>query len=312
MTRSNSAGFISLFLIISVAGCQAPDTKPFDQFAQAVIALKGGADDTLTTEYTLARTRYEHKVLTSNDLTALFLEPDRTDPFGWKSAANPPLYIELNKFKTGVGQLNDVFATYATLLQQLAGSELIKQDDFDKMATDLNGSVTDAVKTLKPDASTDTTNGIALFSTLASDAARDYIEHRRTAELITILKENQSNVENFAALGAAASRLIAQDWQKEYITKKGAWADSYMAAQGDDAKLAVIETVLKENDNYMSTLETLRSLDAAYKKIPAAHQELLDSLQQKTPLLAQITLLVSEAKHLQGLYAQLKQAPAQK
>jgi hypothetical protein len=312
MTRCNVSGFVSLFLMMMLAGCETPNTKPFDQFAQAVTALKGGADDTLDTEYALARSRYEQKVLSSNNFAGLFLETDPTDPYGWKSAANPPLYIKINQFKIGLGRLNDVFATYATLIQQLAGSELLAQADFDKAATDLNGNLTDAVKTLKPNASADTTNGIALFSASASDAARNYIEHKRTADLMTVLKENQTNIDNFAARGAAASQLIAQDWQKEYVTMKDQWATSYVAAKGDDAKLAVIETVLKVNDNYMATLETLRSLNAAYQKIPAAHQELYDSLEQNKPLVSQISSLIAEAKHLESLYSQLKQAPSQK
>jgi len=311
MTRPKVFGIVGLAFGLLLVGCQAPDAKPFDQFAQAVTALRGGADDTLNTEYTLARARYEHHVLNNNDLASLFLDPDSTDPYGWKTLAKPPLYVKINQFKIGVGQLNDAIAKYAALLQQLAGSNLIKQDDFDKMATDLSGTLADAVKALKPDATADATKGIAVFSALATEAARNYIEHKRTGDLINILRNNQSNIASFAALGSAASKLVAQDWQKEYIGKKNQWVDSYVAAKSDDAKIAVIETVLKENDNYTGTLETLRSLDAAYRAIPAAHQELCDSLQQKKSLVAEIAVLVAEAKHLQSLYNQLKQAPSQ-
>ncbi len=299
---------IAVLVAASFAGCGAVQPEPFAAFAESNRHVQTGADESIEVVYQWTRERFvaETAAGDADKVQALLLDSKEDDPFGWTTVA-PMLPLQVLAFRAAVNDLNDSFVGYADALHLLASDQVASTEEFDKLATDLNANTRSAVGALNLDE--DISNkDVAIFSVVAIESFRAYIEHERRTKLAEALRENQATVTEVASFGQDATEILARALRSEYDTRSGKLAlklapDSGLSAS---AKQEVVENLLTLNEEYVRHLDLLKTLHQAYGTFPSAHAELAKAVTEPDSGLGQIKAFYAEGRRLERLYKELK------
>jgi hypothetical protein len=204
----------------------------------------------------------------------------------------PPLFVQVARFREGVYRLNSTLVNYAGLLAQLASPDLVKPETFQQLATDLNGNLKTAVQALGVQAQPN--KEIAIFSTLAIGSFRAYLQSNQRSSLLKALQDNQATIEYTAELGASAVRITAVAIRNEYDT-----------ASKDLAQRKAFKKLVELDDTFIKEITCLRTLHQSYQALPAAHRELATGLAEPQRGLPMIRELYENGRDLYRLYQEL-------
>jgi hypothetical protein len=282
-------------------GCTSVNPVPFAKYRSAVQEAQSGIDNAMSVNYAWTRSGYIESF--SNDpnsrFTQLMIQPGQG--YDW-SMPKPPLYLTVKKVRSSMAELNQAFANYADLLAKLASDDLTSTVTFDQMAKDINQNATDAANALGLSASQD---GIALFSTAASEAARLYIEKHRRHYLQNAIESNQSNVAEYSAQCVSLIHIIRGNVKAYYAERtepiRKAWNETAGAKRQKST-----EAMLDLNEQYVDIMRVLQELEETYKALPVAHADLAKGITKSKFDAAGIQKLYSSAKRLQQLFNELK------
>jgi hypothetical protein len=231
-------------------------------------------------------------------LESMQIATDPSTPFTVKAA---PLFLKMEQFKMGVTQVTGSLVTYSQLLLQLADPELLSQETFDDLATDLNANAFKAMSTMNTNPSGQTQSDVALFSQLAVAATQAYLQSKRKDDLIDALEKNQTAVANFAEEMQRAVVIIAQATVNEYT------ADYLVLARKVVVKSSrerAVEELISLDRNHIRQIRMLQALHQAYGQIPAAHAELAKAVAEPKRELSTIINVMETSKRLQAGYDQ--------
>ena len=204
---------------------------------------------------------------------------------------------KIAEFRTGVGHLNHALVGYADLLSTLASGATMTDAQLRKLADDLNSNVTNAAQAFGADVSS---SNAAILSATAEAALRQYIEHKRKADLLSALDQNQSVIQDASDLGRRAARITAATIRQEYNEESTSLAAKIARGAGD------VRPLLELDELYIDNLRALRSIDNAYQQVPIAHQQLATTLTSEGSTFDQIQTFYKEARRVQLLYEDLK------
>ncbi len=291
----------SVFLI----GCASVNPAPFTKYRTAVHEAQTGIDAVMSTGYDWTRSGFVEGFASnpSSKFSELMIQPGAG--YDWSlTTTNPPVYISVKQVRSGLAQLNGAFANYADLLVQLSGGELVDTAKFDQLAKDLNQNSTDALKALKQ---TVPSEGLALFSAAASEAARLYIEHKRQVYLLKTIEGNQANVTKYSDLCVSLVQTL-RGAIKSYYGKRIEPIRLAWEANAGEKRLKNTEAMLNMNEQFADAMHVLQELETAYKTLPAAHSDLAKGVEHPKFDVAGIQKLYSSAKRLQQLYSELKKS----
>lgn len=303
-----AALLLSPGIALFIAGCGTVKPAAFQAFSQSVQQLREGTDKALEANQSMASNRFmleAIKTTTAGDsskVEQLRLPIDRTKPFSW-TGDKAPLFFKAEQFRESANRAMNVLAIYAELLVRLSSPELLPQSTFDKMASDLNANAFDAALAItgKPPDSA----GVAIFSTIAVQVAREYLESKRRSKLVEALTTNQPTIETFSQHMRRGVETAATHAAQEYdeasqelflkmITTTGP------APEGD--RRAAIQGLIDLDRKYIQQLSTLQSLDTAFGQVPNAHAELIKSAANPEINLSSIVTLLEQGKRLEGIY----------
>ena len=292
-------------------GCsKAVKPEPFKAYATSVRQVQTGADESLGVAYSWSRESYLVRAAAPGSTAAIDLQLIATgkDPYGWK-LPNDGVVLpwKIKQFRLGVERLNTSLVEYADLLASLASDELVSQQRFDQLATDLNDNAKSAAKALGSPLSDDQA---ALLSTAASELAKRYIEHKRKDFLAQALRENQAQIESAADLGRTAVRITATSLRKAYEDQSHSIGQKIAAASrlSEAQRRALVESLVVLDEQFVDQLKVLSALDLSYETLPKAHRELGESIESADAPLDQIRALYEDGKRLQRLYDQLRKS----
>lgn len=289
--------------IVLLAGCSTINQKPFVKYKNAVDEAQAGIDEAMSLNYSWTRSGFIEGFSANPDskFSQLMIQPG--EGYSWK-LSSPPLYLTVKEVRSSLGELNGAFADYAALLSKLAGDELVSTDTFDQMAKDLNENAQDAAKSLSLDLPS---QGFALFSTAASEAARLYIENRRQKHLIKAIEDNQPNVDAYCTLCISLVQTIRGNIKAYYVDRTEPIKQSWNASSGEKRQKST-EAMLNLNEQYAEAMRVLKELEAAYEAMPQAHAELTKAIEKPKLNLEGIQELYASGKRLQKLYSELQKA----
>jgi len=282
-------------------GCASVNPEPFAQYRSAVQEAQSGIDAAMSVNYTWTRSGYIEGFSSdpNSRFTQLMIQPGQG--YDWL-LLNPPIYLTVKQARSGLAELNQAFAKYADLLAKLASPDLVSTASFDQLAKDLNQNANDAAKALglgvRPE-------GIALFSTAASEAARLYIENRRQHHLKTAIQKNQGNVADYSALCVSLLHTIRGNVKAYYVDRTEPIKNAWNATAGEKRQKNT-EAMLNLNEQYADVMRVLQELEATYDALPEAHADLAKGIATPKLDVAGIQKLYTSAKRLQQLYNELK------
>jgi hypothetical protein len=303
-----TALLLSPAIVLFTAGCGAVKPAAFQAFSQSVQQLREGTDKALEVNQSMASNRFMLEAIRtttagdSSKVEQLRLPIDRTKPFSW-TGDKAPLFLKAEQFRDGANRAMNVLASYAELLVRLSSPELLPQDTFDKMASDLNANAFDAALAItgKPPDSA----GVAIFSTIAVQVAREYLESKRRSKLVEALTANQPTIETFSqhmrrGVETAATHAAqeydeaSQELFRKMVTSTGP------APEGD--RRAAIQALIDLDRKYIQQLSTFQSLYTAFGQVTNAHAELIKAASNPELSLSSIVTLLEEGKRLEGIY----------
>jgi outer membrane murein-binding lipoprotein Lpp len=320
---------LSVFLIVLLSGCSTVDPKPFTMF-NAVANELTTIDAIVDAHTSTVKEREMGKISQDQKATKnLALNFDVDDPFKYefkftneerkekekrKNAGNhngngdkgidkkEPLFIKWQRLDFGLTELNASFIEYTSLLAALADGDLIKTEDFDQLAADLNGNLRNALKSLgnEPDESK-----LALFSTAASAGAHAYISNKRKESLIEIINDNQDSVDAFIQHARDAVEILATEIQAENVESYEALIHQWGASSPPGNKRAIADKIYGNSKITGMTLDMLKSLDKTYQSLAETHKKLAIGLESDQFSVSDLT---ANIKRLQKLYKDLKEA----
>ncbi len=314
MNRNKGANLcilaIALLLVGYISGCAAisvsTDPRPFEEYRDAFAEVQSSSDEVLTKDYEytyqnfLQRTE-EGDISTIQNLLMVFPE----ESFYLWDLPSEELYIKIKRTQQAFTALNSTFAGYTNLLAQLASGSLIDVDTFDQLAKDLNENALSAARALRLEPKEPSGKSFAIFSVLATEAARLYIEKKRKDYLVEIITGNQEVVDRFANHVVRLVKLVAIDIKAEYNNQTRPLVLRWSKETGR-SRIEVVEELIALNSEVATLLETLRSLEQSYTLFARKHRELGDALSSNTLGSFYVSDLINTGKRLSSLYKELK------
>lgn len=304
-----------LCLSIGSVGCstvtnQAPAGDPFAAFIASAVQLRIGTDKALAaTEKASADRFLEEAAVDPRRALALKFRVDPDHPFEWHRPAEGtpplPLFFKVEKFRDAANDSTASFLQYARLLGQLASPELIPRESFNTLAADLNTNTSDAVVALT--GAPGDAQGVALFTTLAVEAAHVYLQSRRAADLVKLVEKNQAAVERFAGHMQRAARITALAAINEYGPESEALLRSIAGTTENPnpspaQRRKAVEALIALDRRFIQQIDVLQALHRAFGQIPSAHAELPRAIRNPQVSLKGVIALVEEGKRLEGQY----------
>ena len=296
---------VIVLAILGVVACASISPAPFTALTTSIQQLRDGADASLGVVHERTRDRYIADAAAGDvaKVEALLLTQPAGDPFGWTSS-DPPLFLKVARFRDGVYWLNSVLVAYAGLLGQLASPDLVRPDQFEQLARDLNGSLKNTVQALGVSAPPD--KEIAIFSTLSTAAFQAYLKNKQRSSLLKALKSNQPAIQEAAELGASAVRITAMALRNEYNHSSAKQAAIIANPKlSDSGKQATLRELIELDEKFIKEISLLRTLHQSYIALPAAHQELATGVADPKRGLPMVIELLENGRELYRLYEEL-------
>jgi hypothetical protein len=296
-----------MLAILGVAGCASISPAPFTALTTSLQELRDGADASLGVVHERTRDRYIAEAAAGDvaKVEGLLLTQPAGDPFGWASS-DPPLFLKVARFRDGVYRLNSVLVAYAGLLGQLASPDLVRPEQFEQLARDLNGSLKNTVQALGVSAPAD--KEIAIFSTLSTAAFQAYLKNKQRSSLLKALNSNQPAIQEAADLGASAVRITATALRNEYNHSSAKHAAMIANPKlSDSGKQAALRDLIELDEKLIKEISALRILHQSYMALPAAHQELATGVADPKRGLPMVIELLENGRELYRLYEELSE-----
>ncbi len=307
-------GVVPVFVItVSLLGCatvQKVQPEPFSEFSSSVQELRRGADAALEINEKLNRERFVDETLAdlggpegAESVTNLLIGGKANLPFAW-TMGQTPLFMASRRFRHGVYTLNTTLVAYSELLKELASPKLVSREHFDGMARDLDANLTSAALALDIKGAD---QGLAIFSVAASTAMHAYIQNRRRAALRDALEKNQVHIKGISTQLQQAMRLAARNLRNDYENRWRPLATQLTPGAGgtQSARRRKIEAIITLNEEFVTRLSALETLNSSYRVLPGAHRELITALDNSGSGLSSIRELYANGKRLHNLYKEL-------
>jgi hypothetical protein len=203
------------------------------------------------------------------------------DPLDWGASNTKPSYFELIRMREKAIRCVEVVEDYSKLLAELATPGLLDEGRFQKTAEQLNASAASLFRK-SGDAS-------ALISTAAVYSARVYIQNRQAKDLQKAITVNQPNIERFTKLMEDGIILFVRNADNFY--SKELRAAQKISVPGDDGKAgraAAAASLVSTNEMYITLLDSMKKLRERYRKLPANHLTLAQTVVSPSASLAYI------------------------
>jgi len=321
MTSFPARILVSVLLLLGLAACKSVQPEPFSEFDTALVKLRKGADSALAVNAKWASERFVASVVEAQQridaAAAKGVEPEPPDvqliqgllletvAHNGLAPILPEdhLYLGAQRFRQGVYQLNSVFLHYAELLVQLASPSLAPKAQLRKLAKELNANAAAALKALGVTKLRDPARGV--FSIAVGEASHLGFEAARRSQLQATLVKSQRTVQAYADKGREAIAIAARHSQQEYEQRSSQMLDAFVAAS-PSRRPKLAKGIVDLDTRYIKQLEALRSLDAAYARLPTAHSQLLKAAGGSSAGAGSLVALLEDANRLAGLARKLE------
>ncbi|NOZ79059.1 MAG: hypothetical protein GXP48_07770 [Acidobacteria bacterium] len=304
-----------------VAGCASTVQQTgFSRFTSALQKLRTGTDRAISQNEDASREDFILEVAKASlarngaaTVNSLHITAGlQSVPFSWQmdvEGGRPPLFMVLQRFRDGVYAVNTALVTYSELLGNLASPDVLSVADLDAETRDVNAGLRAGMDMLGVRGSG---QNLALFSTVATEMARQYLERRRRAELGAVLGKTQPSIEELSKKLQEAVRMTARILMNNYDRQYERFVEDLLPGSSTalSNRTKAVKRIVKLNETYIENLAVLNALYASYGALPAAHRELRRAVIESRTSFASIEEILENGKRLSQLYEKLRTSDA--
>lgn len=284
---------VRLALVLALPACSAINTlntKPFEDYQNAITTLKQESDQALQAAYQQELDQFKSDLADGDNsrLSSFVIQFPLDEPFAWSyprdnQGSVKPLFISIADMQQTLTYMNSQLLTYAGLLVALAGADERAQFDVQAEAQRFSANASSLMGRLNQfniDTSRVDSQGLALFSTAAAMAAEAYLENKRSALLVDVLRAGIGPLKTFVETAQEAISVTAQGVKDKYQDQIKAAVREVLDAKGND-RIEYLENLIGQNNELTQQLELLRNIHKSYGAIPASQRQLITAVNQE-------------------------------
>lgn len=278
---------IILLVAIMAGGCvstsQPISPDSLNHYRDTLVDLNVQSIKAITAEYEWNYRNFKERIITQ----------DQTDPnpltlrfcggkFEWRwgdcdaDQSTIPVFNVIAQSRADLAAINQVMIDYANFLIHLNAANENSKANLDAAAKKIGA----ATKSISSQFGVELNEArFGAFATMGVSVVQQLLAKKQRQGMAAVMADFQPGVQSFSALGSQAMAISATGIKDEY-NKENKQTTRAIAIEGDGSKrLALIEKLLKLNEQTSAQLDSLSVLSAAYDSLPNAHEELIAALQ---------------------------------
>ncbi len=302
-----------ILLLPACAAVNQLDTQPFQDYQSAISTLKDQSDQALQAVYQAELDQFKAKILAGDKALVpqllLNFPPDQDFVWAYPAPSDPatqparPLFASVADMRQTMAAMNTQLLNYAGLLLALSGADDSTQfnpadeaQEFDSAASSLLGQLNG----LGVNTSGVTSKDLALFSTIAANLAKAYLENKRSELLTEILNEGLGPLQKFVDQAQQAMLITSVNAENEYMNQRQSLARNII--QNNDS--TSLDSLLSLNDQITQQLELYKNIYNGYGALPSSQLQLIAAIKSNQQV--DLAELINYAANIKQQYETLK------
>jgi len=280
---------IILLVALMAGGCvstsQPISPDSLNHYRDTLVDLNVKSIQAITAEYEWNYRNFKERIKTQ----------DQTDPnpltlrfcggkFEWRwgdcgtdtDQSTIPVFNVIAQSRADLAAINQVMIDYANFLIRLNSANEDSKANLDAAAQKIGA----ATKSISSQFDVELNEArFGAFATMGVSIVQQILAKKQRQGMTAVMADFQPGVQSFADLGSEAMAISATGIKDEY-NKENKKTTRAISVESDGSKrLALIEKLLKLNEQTSAQLDSLSVLSSAYESLPNAHEELMAALQ---------------------------------
>lgn len=311
MTKFNSP---LLVIALMVSGCvstsQPISPDSLNHYRDTLVDLNVKSIQAITVEYEWNYRNFKERIKME----------DQTDPnpltlrfcggrYEWRwgdcdaDQSKMPAFNVIAKSRADLAKINQAMIDYANFLIQFSTANEGSKANLDAAAKKIGV----ATKSISSQFGVDLNEAnVGAFASMGVSVVQQYLAKKQREGMAAVMADFQPGILYFANLGSQAMAISAAGIKDEYNKENKKTARAIATESDGSKRLALIERLLKLNEQTSAQLDALSVLSAAYESLPNAHEELMAALESGQQ--ASLAELVGHIEMISGIARTLKES----
>lgn len=311
MTKFNSP---LLVIALMVSGCvstsQPISPDSLNHYRDTLVDLNVKSVQAITVEYEWNYRNFKERIKME----------DQTDPnpltlrfcggrYEWRwgdcdaDQSKMPAFNVIAKSRADLAKINQAMIDYANFLIQFSTANEGSKANLDAAAKKIGV----ATKSISSQFGVDLNEAnVGAFASMGVSVVQQYLAKKQREGMAAVMADFQPGILYFANLGSQAMAISAAGIKDEYNKENKKTARAIATESDGSKRLALIERLLKLNEQTSAQLDALSVLSAAYESLPNAHEELMAALESGQQ--ASLAELVGHIEMISGIARTLKES----
>jgi len=279
--------FVALAFALLLSGCvstgQPVSPDSLSNFRDRLVDLNVNSVQAMTYEYEWNYRRFKDRIKTQDKIDALSLVLKFCgDKYGWQwgeCGADPaklPAFNVIAKSRDRLADINQAMIDYANFLIVFNSANENTKASLESAASKIGTSTTSIASQFGVELDQ---ARVGAFADLGVSAVNQLLAKKQRDGMAAVMADFRPGVQYFAELGSFAMEMSATGIKQEYDFEVKMTPREIFQETDGTKRLAMVEKLLKLNEQTSAQLDSLSVLGAAYESLPNAHEELISALQ---------------------------------
>ena len=311
MTKINS---LSVVFALVISGCvstsQPISPDSLNHYRDTLVDLNVKSIQAMTVEYDWNYRNFKERIQAQeqtdpNPLTLRFCGGRYEWRWGDCDAdqSKIPAFNVIAQSRLDLAKINQAMIDYANFLIQFSTANEDSKANLDAAAQKIGA----ATKSISSRFGVDLNEArFGAFATLGVSAVQQLLARKQREGMAAVMADFQPGIQSFANLGSQAMAISAAGIKDEYNRENKKTARAIATESDGSKRLALVEKLLKLNEQTSAQLDSLGLLSAAYESLPNAHEELMVAL--RSGQRASLAELVGHIEMISGIARTFKES----
>jgi hypothetical protein len=277
---------IILLVALMAGGCvstsQPISPDSLNHYRDTLVDLNVKSTQAITAEYEWNYRNFKERIKTQdqtdpNPLTLRFCGGN----FEWRwgdcdaDQSTVPVFNVIAQSRADLASINQLMIDYANFLIHFNSANEDSKASLDAAAQKIGA----ATKSISSQFGVELNEArFGAFATMGVSVVQQLLAKKQRKGMAAVMADFQPGVQSFADLGSQAMVISAAGIKEEYNDENKKTTRAIAVESDGSKRLALVEKLLKLNEQTSIQLDTLGVLSAAYESLSNAHEELIAAL----------------------------------